>query len=125
MTLAELNAAWQRMRTAVIGRSGFEEHVPPELASRFTQALAGWDIWYAAAGPVSDALGSADPEVLGWLKRYRDLELDVRRAGVKLPVFSDTAGEMIPSVGDVVGPLVALGALVGGAWLYIRTRKSR
>lgn len=125
MTLADLNAAWQRMRTAVIGRSGFEEHVPPELASRFTQTLAGWDIWYAEASPVSDVLGSADPEVLAWLKRYRDLELDVRRAGVRLPVFSETPGEMIPSVGEVVGPLLALGALLGGAWLYIKTRKAR
>jgi len=123
MTLADLNAAWQRMRTAFIGRSGFDENVPAELASRFTQTLAGWDIWYAEAGPLSDVLGSADPEVLGWLKRYRDLELDGRRAGVKLPLFQETAGEMIPSFGEVGAALVAIGALVAGAWWLKRKNR--
>jgi hypothetical protein len=122
MTLAELNAAWQRMRTAVLGRSGLDEHVPPELASRFAQTLAGWDIWYRNAGPVSDVLGSADPEVASWLKRYRDLELDVRRAGRTLPVFTETPGEMLPDVGDVVAPLAVVAALAAGAWWFARKR---
>lgn len=124
MTLADLNAAWQRMRTTVIGRSGFEENVPPALASRFTQALAGWDIWYADASPASDILGSVDPEVLSWLKRYRDLELDVRRAGLQLPVFTDTPGEMLPELADVGVALAVLAALAGGVW-FIKRKRSR
>lgn len=124
MTLAEFNAAWQRMRTAVIGRGGFEEHVPPALASRFTQTLAGWDIWYRSASPVSDVLGSVDPEVASWLKRFRDLELDIRRAGLQLPVFTETPGEMLPDLKDISAVLAVAAALAGGAWL-ISKRRSR
>jgi hypothetical protein len=127
MTLAELHAAWQQLRTAALGRSGFEEHVSPELASRVTQGYAGFYQWYLNQGPMTDVLGSVDPETLGWVKRYRDLAFDVSREGLTVPELGTTAGEQIADVaadvGGFLGKAVAAIAGVGLiAWVLSRKR---
>lgn len=125
MNLADLNRAWQDLRTAALGRSGFEQNVSPELASRFTQALASWDQWYENAGPVADVFGSTHPEVLAQLQRYRDLAYDMKREGLRVAELAPTAGEEIADVGGDVGKALAGVALVLGlGWLWINRRRS-
>lgn len=128
MTLADLNAAWQSLRTAALGRSGFEQNVSPALASRFTQAYAGWLQWYAQAGATPEAFGSAHPEVAAWLKRYRDLAFDMRREGALVPELVTTAGEQAGEIVDsaagytkIVIGLAAVG--LGAAWFLSRRSK--
>jgi hypothetical protein len=124
MTLADLNRSWQELRTKALGRSGFEQNVSPQLASRFTQALAGWDQWYANAGPLSDLFGSTDPEVLAWLQRYRDLAFDMRREGLQVAELAPTAGEQITeAAGDVGKAVAAVAAVAFAAWLWINRKR--
>lgn len=124
MTLIDLNRAWQELRTAALGRSGFELHVSQELASRFTRELAGWDRWYAQAGFNEELFGSTHPEVLGWLKRYRDLAYDMKREGLRVSELVPTAGEQISEAGADVGKgLLALAAAGLVAWIWLNRRR--
>jgi hypothetical protein len=124
MTLADLNAAWQELRTKALGRSGFEQNVSEQLARRFTLELAGWDQWYLSAGPDTDALGSAHPEVLAWLKRYRDLAFDMKREGLAIAELVPTTGEQIGDVaGDVVKGVAAIAVLFGAGWLWLKRKR--
>lgn len=125
MTLADLNAAWQNLRTVALGRSGMEEHVSPALASRLTQALTGWQEWYTRAGFAPELTGSMHPEVASWLEQYRKLEYDVRREGLHVPVFAESAGERIPDVSTGLGAVAGVVAVLGAAWLWLRSRKGQ
>lgn len=122
MTLTELNSAWQSLRNAALGRSGFEQHVSSELASRFTQAYAGWRQWYEQAGVTPEAFGSTHPEVLGWIKRYRDLAFDMRREGLQLPELGETAGEQLADVAGGIGKALAAIAAIAVLALLLKKR---
>lgn len=131
MTLTELNAAWQDLRTAALGRSGLDENVSAGLASRIAQALEGWGRFYASAGYGSDFFGSSHPEVAAWLERYRVLAFDARREGLRFAEFGDTSGEQLSEAASTVASatghaLFSVGLLataLAGLYLVIKGRR--
>jgi hypothetical protein len=82
MTLADLSKAFQALRTALMGRSGFEEHGSAALRARFAQAYEAFRAWYAEANALEDAKGSFG-EAEQYVESLRELTAAAAAEGIR------------------------------------------
>lgn len=116
MTLAELSSAWSALRTAAVGRSGLELYVSAQLASRIRRGEAAFRNWYADAGPVDEALGSAPGTSASYqIQVLRTLQAAAKAEGLAFAgELPETAGEAFASTITSGVKLITL-ALVAAA----------
>lgn len=82
MTLAELSAAWNGLRTAAYGR-GSTPLVKRELAERIGKEWDRFHAWWVTQGSLEDWFPSVTAAY--WVDLYRELEDELKKAGKTTP----------------------------------------
>jgi len=81
MKLADLSAAWNRLRDRALGRAASpSSKITPELATRIGNEFNAWRTWYLSAGSLEDMAASVAAHE--WVSRYNVLAAELTAEGI-------------------------------------------
>jgi len=81
MKLADLSAAWNRLRDRALGRAASpSSKISPELAQRIGDEFNAWRTWYLSAGSLEDVAASVAAHE--WVSRYNVLAAELTAEGI-------------------------------------------
>lgn len=130
MTLAELSAAWNKLRDKALGRAASPTSgISADLADRIGKEFEQWRVWYLSAGSLEDTVASIAAHE--WVSRYNVLAAELKAEGIAIapvttPVESAKRGaKRAGAAAAELGGELGTGALVLLALWLLMNRRAR
>lgn len=130
MTLTQLSAHWQELRTQARDRgNAFSPGIAEKLfAARVENREAAFRAWLMRQGPIDTMLGEANSEARYWITEHDKLAAEARKQNI--PAKNIASARLLPTGADIAsaatkGLWIVGGVAAAGALLLILTRGAR